>query len=107
MLLFIEKQAVVQILCQQLISFIDPRNPKKIQDLFSTRLVTGVNSILDEESMGGSSTAVSGHGLVLALHLQRQLKSSSKLIQLLRDDQSTFVRNIHCVKPLQTLSQVS
>ena len=57
--------------------------------------------------MGGSSTAVSGHGLVLALHLQRQLKSSSKLIQLLRDDQSTFVRNIHCVKPLQTLIQVS
>jgi len=62
---------------------------------------------LDEESMGGSNTAVSGHGLVLALHLQRQLKSSSKLIQLLRDDQSTFVRNIHCVKPLQTLIQVS
>ena len=33
MLLFIEKQAVVQILCQQLISFIDPRDPKKIQDV--------------------------------------------------------------------------
>ena len=33
MMLFTEKQAVVQILCQQLISFIDPRDPKKIQDV--------------------------------------------------------------------------
>ena len=69
-------------------------------------MVTEVNSILADESMGGSSTAVSGHGLVFALHLQRQLKSSSKLIQLLCDDQSTFVRSIPCVKPLQTLIKV-
>ena len=77
--------------------------------LFSTRLVTGVNSILDDERTGGSSTDVSGHGLVFALHLQRQLRSSSKLIQLLRDDQSTLVRSIHCLKPLhlQTRKQVS
>ena len=70
-------------------------------------MVTEVNSILADESMGGSSTAVSGHGLVLALHLQRQLNSTSKLMQLLRDDHSTLVRNIHCVKPLWTLIQVS
>lgn len=56
--------------------------------------------------MGGGSSDVSGHGLVIALHLQRQLKSNSKLIQLLSDDQSTLVKHIQCVKPLQTLIQV-
>jgi len=57
--------------------------------------------------MGGSSSGVYGHGLMLALHLQRQLKNTSKLIQLLRDDRSTLVSDIHCVKPLQDLIQVS
>ena len=74
--------------------------------LFSTRLVTGVNALLDDENTGGSSSDVSGHGLMFALHLQRQLKSTSKLINLLQDDQSTLIKNIHCVKPLQTLIQV-
>ena len=36
MLLFIEKQAVVQVFIQQLVeSFFDPKNPKKIQDVSS------------------------------------------------------------------------
>jgi len=35
MLLFIEKQANVQILCQKLISFFDPKDPQKIQDVSS------------------------------------------------------------------------
>ena len=61
---------------------------------------------MNTESTGGSSSDVSGHGLMFALHLRRQLKSTSKLIQLLRDDQSTLIKNIHCVKPLQTLIQV-
>ena len=33
MLLFIEKQAVVQVLIQQLVSFFDPKCPEKIQDV--------------------------------------------------------------------------
>lgn len=32
-LLFIEKQAVVQVLIQQLVSFFDPKCPEKIQDV--------------------------------------------------------------------------
>ncbi len=70
-------------------------------------MVKGVNSLLDDETTGGSTTSVSGHGLVLALHLQNQFNSTSKLIEMLRDSQSELVRNIHCMKPLQTLIQVS
>ena len=65
-----------------------------------------MNAFLDDKSTGGSSSDVSGHGLMFALHLQRKLKSTSKLIQLLQDEQSTLIKNIHCVKPLQTLIQV-
>ena len=66
-----------------------------------------MNQLLGDESMGGSNTTVSGHGLVLALYLQKQLNSPTRLLKLLRDDHSTLVRDIPCVKPLQTLIVVS
>ena len=69
--------------------------------------MSGVNPVLNDESTGGSDNTVNGHGLVLALHLQRQLNSSSKLTEMLKDTQSTLMRNIHCIKPLQDLIQVS
>ena len=74
--------------------------------LFNARLVNGVNPLLDDTSMGGGSDAVGGHALVLALHVQKQLNSSSKLVQMLKDDGSTLVKTINCVKPLQSLIQV-
>ena len=69
--------------------------------------MSGINTLLNDETTGGSTTSISGHGLVLALHLQRQLNSSRKLIDMLRDSHSTLVRNIDCMKPLQALVQVN
>ena len=57
--------------------------------------------------MGGSATDVSGHGLVLALHLLKQLNSPRAFAQMLQDDRSTLVMNFSCVKPLQHLIQVN
>ena len=56
--------------------------------------------------MGGSDTCIGYHGLVFAMHLLRQLNSQQKLIDLLTDDQSTLVRTISGMKPLQTLVKV-
>ena len=38
-LLFIEKQAVVQVLIQQLAVYFDQRNPKRVQDVSASLLV--------------------------------------------------------------------
>ena len=74
--------------------------------LFNTRLIERVNPLLEDVTMGGSHSLVSGHALVFALHLQKELSSSTKLIQMLSNDQSTLVKGMPCVKPLQTLIQV-
>ncbi len=68
--------------------------------------MSGVNFLLRDEAFGGSATSVSGHGVVLALHIQQQLKSSRKLTDMLQNDQSTLVRDFSCMKPLHTLVQV-
>ncbi len=131
-LLHIEKQAVIQVLIQQIAAFFNPQSTRRLRDvsimirivlynsspfylyiyihtytlftqLYNARLVHGVNSLLDDPLTGGSATAISGHGLVLALHLQRQLHSTDQLLKLLREDDSSLVESIHCMKPLQPL----
>lgn len=66
----------------------------------------GTNQLLCDPNTGGSAKEVSGHGLVLAMHLNKQFVGSSKLIQTLNDDSSTLIRDVHCMKPLQKLSCV-
>jgi len=83
--------------------------------LFTANLIQKVNAVLNNESFGGSSSTVSGHGLVLALHLQRQLKSSRKLIEMFVQEESvsegaptsSSVRTVECTKGLQSLVKVS
>ena len=74
--------------------------------LFNARLMNGVNPLLSDNSMGGSSTCVGWHGLVFAMQLQKRLNSRQKLIERLTDDQGTIVQTIKGMKPLQTLVKV-
>ena len=63
-----------------------------------------MNQLLDDDSMGGGNAAtVSGHGLVLAMYLQRQLNSPTQMLQLLTDDKKAYLT---CMKPLQELITV-
>ena len=68
--------------------------------------MNGVNPLLSDNSMGGSSTCVGWHGLVFAMQLRKQLNSQQELIQRLTDNQGTLVQNISGMKPLQTLIKV-
>ena len=67
-------------------------------------LIVGTNKLLCDTAMGGSSMEVSGHGLVLAMHLKQQFSSTTNLIQVLKDDSSTLISDVHCMKPLQKLT---
>ena len=67
--------------------------------------MNGVNPLLSDNSMGGSSTCVGWHGLVFAMQIQKRLNSQQKLIERLTDDQGTLVA-ISGVKPLQALIKV-
>lgn len=57
--------------------------------------------------MGGSQAAASCHGLVLALHLKLQTNSAERLLQMLQDNEGTLVRDVHGIKFLQPLIEVS
>ncbi len=106
---------LITINCGNHASFTDVRNVASFLQLFSSSLILKVNPLLNDESFGGSSSTVSGHGLVLALHLQRQLKSSKKLIEMFIEEEdvpegtskSSSVRTIECTRGLQSLVKVS
>ncbi len=74
--------------------------------LFTAQIVSGLNSLLSDNAMGGSDTCVGYHGLVFAMQLRKQLNSQQKLIDMLTDDHSTLVQTISGIKPLQTLVKV-
>ena len=54
--------------------------------------------LLDDVEMGGGDTQ--GHGMVLALHMLMQLKSSQKLSELLTKKYDSICRWLHCLQPI-------
>ena len=95
------------IILNQLTTVIVTCNKSAIQMFTGRGHNVGINELLCDHTMGGSNEEVSGHGLVLAMHLHRQFNSAPELIQILSDDSSTLVKDVHCMKPLQRLSSVS
>ena len=75
--------------------------------LFTTQVIDEINRNLNDESFGGNHTKPSCHGLVLAMHLKKQMMSRERLVRILQDDDSTLVKNIAAAKLMQPLIEVS
>ena len=93
-LLYIELQAVVQVIVQQVAIYLDPSEPSKIGQLASVK--REVNSVLDDAATGGG--ACKGHTFVLALYLLKRLKSFRKFTDLLTVQFDAVCRGIRCLE---------
>ena len=61
--------------------------------------------LLDDVETGGGDT--NGHGMVLVMHLMKQLKSSQKLSELLTKKYDSICSWLHCLKPFHEQFTVS
>ena len=61
--------------------------------------------LLDDVQTGGGETQ--GHGMVLVLHLVKQLKSSWKFSELLTKKLDSICPKLHCLKPFLEQNAVS
>ena len=61
--------------------------------------------LLDDVATGGGDTQ--GHGMVLALHLMTQLKSSRKFLQLLTKQYDFICSRLHCLQSFHEQLHVS
>ena len=64
-----------------------------------------LNRLLDDVKMGGGN--MQGHGMVLALHMVKQLKSYRKFSELMTKKYDSLCRWLHCLKPFHEQIDVS
>lgn len=64
-----------------------------------------LNRLLDDVKMGGGD--MQGHGMVLALHMVKQLKSYWKFSELMTKKYDSLCRWLHCLKPFHEQIDVS
>ena len=57
-----------------------------------------LNTILDDAEMGGGVQG--GHGLVLAMHLLKELQSFRRFHLLFTDQYTMLLDGINCLKPI-------
>ena len=102
-LLYIELQAVVQVIAKSLALHLDPSDQAQLGKV--QPLVGDINQLLDSSSTGGG--AVGGHGMVLALHMLRKLKSSRKFSEFMTKKFEIVCKEINCLRPIHQMLQVS
>ena len=102
-LLHIELQAVVQVIAKSLALHLDPSDQAQLGEVLP--LFHNINQLLDSTSTGGG--AVGGHGMVLALHMLRKLKSSHKFSELMTKKFEIVCKEVNCLKPIHYRLQVS
>ena len=90
-LLFIELQAVAQVILQTVAIALDPSDHSRIQQLMG--VVEEVNGIIEDTRMGGG--ACKGHSHVLALHILKHVKSYRRLT-----DFNIVVSGITCLEQI-------
>ena len=64
-----------------------------------------LNRLLDDVKMGGGD--MQGHGMVLALHMVKQLKSYQKFSELLTKKYDSLCRWLHCLETFHEKIAVS
>ena len=102
-LLHIELQAVVQVIAKSLALHLDPSDQAQLGKV--QPLVDNINQLLDSSNTGGG--AVGGHGMVLALHMLRKLKSSRKFSELMTKKFEIVCKEMNCLRPIHDRLQVS
>ena len=92
--LWIELQAVIQVLAQKLAKFVTHYEIGEIQ-----LYIPDLNHFFGEESLVGGAH---GHGMVVALHMIKQLKSTRQFSELMRKQFDTVCERIDCLKPFKS-----
>ena len=95
-LLHIELQAVIQVLAKLLALHLDSSEQSQMVEI--QPLINEINELFDDVSTGGGDAG--GHGLVLALHMLRKLRSSRKFSELLSHKFEVVCKEIKCLQPL-------
>ncbi len=93
--LYIELQAVTQLIAQQLALHLDLTKVGKFSDV--QNVIKELNKLMDDETMGGGPEG--GHGMVVALHLFKLLKSSRKFTDLFKKNYDIVLKGINCLEP--------
>ena len=101
--LYIELQAVIQVIAQQLALHLDPTQPEKFGEVVV--ICDNLNSLLDDETTGGGKTG--GHGMVVALHLFKLLKSYRQFTNLFLNMYDSVFRGIRCLDQFNEQLKVS
>ena len=101
-LLFIELQAIIQLILEHLSFHLDPDNPQQIDSL--SQIIDPINGMLDDVQTGGGSCG--GHFLLLITHLFNRL-GEEKLVTLFQQKFDTICRNIKCLERAKNELEVS
>ena len=91
--LYIELQAVIQAIAQQL--------PTQLMQTQISEIVSvcgQMNTLMDDETMGGGITG--GHGMIVALHLYKLVKSSQQFTHFFVKKYENITREINCLEPI-------
>lgn len=89
----IELQAALQVIAKLLASLLNASEHGQLHEC-----ITEINHLFDDVKTGGGH--VGGHGMVVALHLLKELKSSRKFIELLTTKFNAMCKEIECLSPL-------
>ena len=101
-MLQIELQAVLQVIAKLLAGLLDAAD--RVQFVEIEGSIDEINRLFSDASTGGDS--VGGHGMVVALHLLKKLKSSRKFIELMTTKFEILCKEIRCLRPIHEKLQV-
>ena len=101
-MLQIELQAVLQVIAKLLAGLLDAAD--RVQFVEIEGSIDEINRLFSDANTGGGS--VGGHGMVVALHLLKKLKSSRKFIDLMTTKFEILCKEIKCLRPIHEKLQV-
>ena len=91
--LYIELQALIQAIAQQL-----PTQLMQAQISEVTSVCTQINALMDDKTMGGGTAG--GHGMIVALHLYKLFNSSQQFTHFFVKKYESITRGINCLEPI-------
>ena len=101
--LHIELQAVLQVLTKLLAELLGDESEDHVKFVELRNSIDAINHLLGFADTGGGK--VGGHGMVVALHLLKVLKSSRKFIELMTTN-SEVLRKVECLWGIHEQLQV-
>ena len=100
----IELQAVLQVIARLLAKLLGLGSGDRAQFVELKDSIEEINQLFGDVSTGGER--VGGHGMVVAFHLLKVLKSSRKFIELMTTKFEMRSKEIECLRPVHERLQV-